>query len=146
LPSIERNETADGLGADELAEFMDEVAGTRPINAAVWLKNYLSKVKVIYAFQLLEGTDVENGWARLHAVYSYVWNRAKGILQADGEGFSNEDGFTVVWQFSETVNGPWNMAVLTSDDIWTSFEMDLGNKDQRAAFLRGEVPSGAKLV
>jgi len=143
---IERNETADGLGADELAEFMEEVAETRPTSAAVWLKNYLSKVKVIYAFQLLPGTDVEDGWGKLHAIYDYVWTCAKGILQADGEGFTNEDGFTVVWQFSETVSGPWNLAVLTNDNIWTSFEMDLSNRDQRAAFLHGEVPSGAKLV
>jgi len=65
---IERNETAEGLGADELAEFVEEVAEAAPTGAAVWLKNYLSKVKVIYAFQLLQGTDVEGGWERLHAV------------------------------------------------------------------------------
>jgi hypothetical protein len=71
--------------------------------------------------------------------------RTGGIFQADGEGFSNEDGYHAVWQFSDRVSGPWWMGVL-QDDRWVHFEMELGDASQRAAFLRGEVPAGAKLA
>src|SRR5215469_2270783 len=131
---IERNETRQGLGADELSEFIEEVGDYKPVNAAHWLKTYFSKVKVIYAFQLLPGTDMEDGWARLHAVYTYIWNHAKGILQADGEGFSNEDGYTILWQFGANVNGSWNVAVLTGNETWTCFEMKLEDPIQRDFF------------
>jgi len=51
------NET--GLGADEVQEFMEEISPCKPESSVVWLKDYLPKVKVIYAFQLLSGTDLE---------------------------------------------------------------------------------------
>jgi hypothetical protein len=57
------------------------------------LQQYLPSVKVIYAFQFLNGTDVEDGWTPLHRVYNAVWERAGGILQSEGEGFSNEQTF-----------------------------------------------------
>jgi len=55
------------------------------------------------------------------------------------EGFTNEDGYQIVWQFSDSVSGPWNMGVL-QDGIWHHFEMDLGDPDHRVAFLKGRVP------
>jgi hypothetical protein len=84
---VERNPVAEGeLGAEELKEFLDEVPFYRPSSAAIWLTNYLLTVKVIYAFQLLSGTDVGDGWTPLHGVYNTVWKFAGPILQADGEG------------------------------------------------------------
>ena len=102
-------------------------------------------MKVIYAFQLLKGTDVSGGWSQLHRLYSAVWNHAGGILQADGEGFSDEGGFTILWQFSDGVSGEWNMGVLKDGD-WVHFQMDLGNEHHRKAFFSGQVPDGAKLL
>ena len=37
------------------------------------------------------------------------------------------------------------MAVFQSGK-WIAFEMDLGNQDQREAFLEGKVPTGARLI
>ena len=143
---IEKNLVIKGqLGADELKEFIDEVAHLKPESAATWLRQFLPAVKVIYAFQLLSGTDVDDGWTPLHRVYSAVWNRAGGILQSDGEGFSDENGFTIVWQFGEWVTGLWNMGIM-QDGRWLHFEMDLGNEQHREAFRRGELPEGARLV
>jgi hypothetical protein len=79
-------------------------------------------------------------------VHAYIWNRAKGLLQSDGEGFTNEDGSTILWQFGPNVSGTWNVAVLAGNEIWKSFEMDLGNPFQREAFQRGDIPSGIALV
>lgn len=141
---IEKNPVVEGqLGADELQEFMEEVADCKPESAARWLQQYLPSVKVIYAFQLLNGTDVEDGWTPLHSLYNTVWEHAGGILQSDGEGFSNDEGYTILWQFSDRVTGSWNMGVL-KDGRWLHFEMDLGNEQHRNAFLCGQVPDGAK--
>lgn len=142
---IEKNPTIDGLGADELQEFIEEVAHCEPESAASWLRDFFPSVKVIYAFQLLDGTDVDDGWTMLHSLYTAVWKDAGGILQADGEGFTDEQGFTIVWQFEETVSGMWNMGSLQAGE-WVHFEMDLGDEGQRAAFRRGEVPQGLKLL
>jgi hypothetical protein len=143
---LERNLVREGeLGADEVTEFIEEVAHYKPESAAQWLQQYLPKTGVIYAMQLLSGTDLGNGWAVVHAVQRTLWNHAGGILQADGEGFSNIDGYHILWQFSEKAAGTWNMAVL-ENGTWRAFQMDLGDKDQREAFLAGKVPLGAKLL
>lgn len=144
---IEKNLVVEGeLGSEELQEFLQEVPLHRPESAAAWLQEYLPTVKVIYAFQLLSGTDVDDGWTLLHRVYGKVWNLAGGILQADGEGFSDEDGFTVLWQFADRAKGAWNVGVLGDGGRWVHFEIDLGNQQHREAFWRGQVPIGAKLL
>jgi hypothetical protein len=144
---IEKNPVVEGkLGFDELQEFVDEVSYYKPDSAVAWLHDYLLGVKVIYAFQLLSGTDVDDGFTRMHQVYEAIWKRAGGILQADQEGFSNESGNTILWQFNDNVTGQWNAGVLAPNGKWINFEMDLGNQEHREAFRRGEVPTGAKLV
>jgi len=144
---IEKNPVIAGeLGADELEEFIEEVGEYKPASAVDWLSSYLRSVKVIYAFQFLGGTETENGFELLQKLYAAIWNSAGGILQADGEGFSNESGNTILWQFSDHVTGDWNVAVLDPDKQWIDFEMDLGNQKHREAFWRGEVPAGAKLI
>ncbi len=99
---IERNPVGEGeLGADELNEFLEEIPSFRPQSAVTWLQHYLPRVKVIYAFPLLSGTDILDGWSRMHQVYSTIWGIAGGILQADGEGFSNEQGLyhpVAIWR------------------------------------------------
>jgi len=144
---IEKNDVIAGaLGAEEVAEFIEEISDAQPRSAARWLTQYLARVKTIYAFQLVGGTDVDDGWSAVHALQGRIWGRRGGILQADGEGFSNEDGYSILWQFADHVEGPWNMAVLDATGKWTAFEMNLGNREQRAAFLEGQVPDGVKLL
>ena len=147
IAAIEKNLVTEGsLGAEELSEFLEEVSSLRPQSAAVWLQGYLRSVKVIYAFQLLSGTEANDGWARLHKVYGAAWRFAGGILQADGEGFTDEDGFTVVWQFSDSAAGAWNVGVLGDEGRWVHFEIDLGDQRHRRSFWSGQVPTGAKLL
>ena len=137
---IERNPVYDGsLGQDEIADFLEDLRDCKPDSGVEWLKEYLAEVKTIYAFQHLQGADSEEGSAALHGLRSALWDRGESIIQADLEGFTNEEGFHIVWQFSDTVSGAWNVAIL-QDGTWNHFKMDLGDPDQRAAFLRGEVP------
>lgn len=143
---IERNLVAEGsLGAEELAEFADVVAECKPANAARWLLDYFPRVRCIYAFQVLSGTDYKNGWDILDAVKSHIWSTAPSIVQADNEGFSNEEGYHILWQFNDSVDGTSWMAVM-KEGQWISFEMDLGDHKQRKSFFKGQIPKGAKLV
>jgi hypothetical protein len=141
ITSLERNVVQDGSpGSEELAEFAEEVVDCKPPSAAKWLLEYFSRVKCIYAFQVLSGTDEKPGWEILDAIRDCIWSAAPAILQADEEGFSNEDGYHILWQFNDSVDGPWSMAVLR-DGQWKEFEMNLGDRKQRESFLQGEVPS-----
>ena len=143
---IERNCVTDGsLGQDEIEELIEEIADCKPESGVAWLHDYLREVKTIYAFQHLAGDETEEGSAALHALRSALWERGESIIQADLEGFTNEEGFQIVWQFSDSVSGPWNMGVL-KEGAWHHFEMDLGDPDQRAAFLSGEVPPDVSSV
>lgn len=141
---VERNPVFDGsLAEEEIEEFLEDIEDGKPSTAANWLKEYFEKIKCIYAFQVLSGADHKNGWEILGAVKEAVWNYAPSILQADSEGFSNEDGYHILWQFSDSVDGSWWMAVLDGN-VWRNFEMELGNKDHRAAFFEGRVPNGVR--
>jgi hypothetical protein len=137
---IERNPVFDGsLGQDEIAEFIEEIQDCKPKSGVQWLEDYLASVKTVYAFQHLQGSETEDGGNALHALRTALWERGDAIIQADGEGFTNEDGYHILWQFSDSVSGPWNMGVL-QDGVWRHFSMDLGDPDHRSAFLNGEVP------
>ena len=137
---IERNPVSDGSnGQDEIADFIEDLQDCKPNSGVQWLEDYLASVKTVYAFQHLQGSEVAEGGNALHALRSVLWERGDAIIQADGEGFTNEDGYHIVWQFSDSVSGPWNMGIL-QDGVWHHFKMDLGDPDHRAAFRRGEVP------
>jgi hypothetical protein len=143
---IERNPVFDdSLGQDEIAEFIEEMRDCKPKSGVEWLRDFLKYVKTIYAFQHLQGADTEEGSNALHALRAKIWQRGDSIIQADGEGFTNEEGYHIVWQFSDSVSGPWNMGVL-QDGVWRHFSMDLGDPDHRAAFLKGSVPDDLSSV
>ena len=143
---LERLPVSDGsLGQDEVAEFIEDTRDCKPESGVEWLHAFLDEVKTVYAFQHLVGSETEEGLAALHALRTFLWQRGESIIQADMEGFTNEDGYHIVWQFSDSVSGAWNMAVL-QDGTWHQFQMDLGDPDQREAFFRGEVPPDAASV
>jgi hypothetical protein len=146
IAHIERNAaSSNDLVSEEIEEFLEETADCKPASAAAWLAEYLPTIKTIYAFQLLSGTDVKNGWDILGKVKESIFTQVGGIIQADGEGFSDEEGYHILWQFSNSVKGTWWMSVL-KDGEWIRFQMDLGNKKHLAAFFSGEVPEGVEMA
>ena len=143
---VERNPVFDGsVGQDEIADFLEDLQECKPESGVQWLTEFLGEVKTIYAFQHLQGAEMEEGGNVLHALRSVLWERGDAIIQSDNEGFTNEEGFHIVWQFSDSVSGPWNMGVL-QDGTWHHFKMDLGDPDHRAAFLAGEVPEDLTVI
>lgn len=137
---LERNPVDDGsTGQDEIADLLEDMQDCKPESSLQWLDGFLSEVKTVYTFQHLQGAETVDGGNALHALRSHLWERGDAILQADAEGFTNEEGYHILWQFSDDVSGPWNMGVY-KDDLWHHFKMDLGDPGHRAAFLAGEVP------
>lgn len=138
---IERLPVTEGsLGEDDIADFLEDTRECQPASGVEWLAEFLGEVRTVYAFQHLQGAETVEGGNALHALRSALWERGDAIIQADGEGFTNEEGFHIVWQFSDSVSGPWNMGVL-QDGTWHHFTMDLGDPDHRDAFLSGDVPA-----
>jgi len=138
---LERNPVEDGsAGQDEIADLLEDARDARPESARQWLEEFLDEVRTVYSFQHLQGAEFVEGLAALHALRHKLFERGESILQADNEGFTNEEGYHILWQFADTVSGSWNMAVL-QEDTWRNFSMDLGDPDHREAFWNGEVPS-----
>lgn len=144
LGVVERNAVEEGsVGEDEIEGFQEEIADCLPETGAEWLRTYLPKVRTIYAIQIFDEVEAGDGWAAIGELKAAIRNAAGGIFQADLEGFSNEDGYHILWQFSDEVEGEWWAAVLRSGR-WERFKMDLGNEAHRAAFKLGEIPEGAE--
>lgn len=144
---IEKNEVIDReLGQAEIEEFKEEIIDYKPESAVKWLLDYLDKVKIIYSFQILNSVDNDESWSIVGELKTQIWNETEGIIQADNEGFTNEQGYHILWQFTDNVSGPWYMAVKDSSDNFVNFKMDLGDKKQRQDFFDGRVPKGAELV
>ncbi len=145
LAQLERNPVIEGeLGQEELDEFKEYIQDYKPASAVKWLTNYFGKVKVIYAFQMLNAAFEDGNFEVVSNIKTKIWNKTIGILQADNEGFSNEDGYHILWQFSDTVTGDWSCAVRNWLGKWDKFVMDLGDPIQRQEFQEGKVPKKAK--
>ncbi len=141
---VERDPVAPGeLGQHELDELTMEIENALPARAAEWLRHYFSHVKVVYEMQPLSGTQVKDGMSAVLRAQAYFWKKFGGILQADNEGFSNREGYHVLWQFHGPQQGELEAAVMNENGQWSAFVMDMGDPEQVAAFQRGEVPVGA---
>lgn len=144
LAIIERNPVIEGeLGHEEMGEFRVEIESCRPESAAAWLQKFFDGVKVVYAVQMLDAAMSNDNYPIVNAIRTRIWNRTGGIFQADYEGFSNEDGYHILWQFSDAVKGDWSCAVLNDDRKWEPFRMNLGDPHQRAEFQAGKIPKKA---
>lgn len=145
LATIERDAVkASGMGKEELDEFRETILDFQPASAAKWLNGFFDQVAVIYAIQVTAAGMEEDNYPIVIATQECIWDEVKGILHADEEGFSNEEGYHILWQFSDDIDGPWNCAVLNADGQWENFCMELGDKAQEKAFKAGAVPAGAK--
>ncbi|MFZ4122228.1 MAG: hypothetical protein ACOYKM_11260 [Caulobacterales bacterium] len=133
---------------EELADFRAELKDALPKNAARWAREQLEQVKSIYAVQILatDSDDDESEDSLPSVLLALLQGYLGGMIQGDGEGFSNDDGALVVWQFSDDAQGEWLAAVMDGQGSWTPFMMDIGEPAHRAAFQEGRVPVGATLV
>jgi hypothetical protein len=61
---IERLPVFDGsAGQDVIADFIEDTEDCLPVSGVNWLHDYFNEVKVVYAFQHLQGADFDEGSA-----------------------------------------------------------------------------------
>jgi hypothetical protein len=133
--------------AREIDWLLDDLADRQPRSAANWAAAYLHSTRALYgcSFRSFGFSPAYAGMpcSVLWAIQSLLGN---GILHVEGQGFSNEDGYQITWEFSDRVTGSRQMAVLGSSDCWHAFEMDIGDARSREAFKAGLRPFGAELL
>jgi len=140
-------------GFDEAIEetvrgLLDNPQPIKPESAVRWLCLYLKKIRVIYNFKPLAALDSELGWELFDTVWTRVKREIPGIVYCQGEGFTNEEGAQITYEFAASMSGTVKAAVLTSPVdkdqldkcLWSEFELDLADKEQIAAFEKGIVP------
>ena len=143
LAQIEKNFVFPGcLAQEELDEFRLLIRAHQPLSAVEWLDKYFDRVKVMYAIRVLDGALIDDNMEIVDSLKRAVWGKSGGLLQHDMEGFSNEEGFHILWQFPDDITGDKYCAVLEGG-VWVRFRMDLGDPFQRMAFWAGEVPQMA---
>lgn len=151
---ITRDELGKGdIVAEEIKDFREELSEAKPKSAVRWVKERLDQVKVIYALQILiaapddEDDDDETAEANIpNVLLALFQGYLGGVIQGDGEGFSNEDGALIISQFADDDEGEWTAAILNPDGEWTTFLLNLGDPAHRAAFEEGKLPPGATLI
>jgi hypothetical protein len=136
---------ADSLAKEELEDFAEELKDALPKSGAAWMRGYLKQVQTIYAVQLMAQAFEPAGEGVPGLMIEALRAIAGGVIQADGEGFSNEDGAQIVWQHDDDIDGEWTAAVLGPDKSWLSFTMDRADPVHRAAFQAGQVPAGVEV-
>lgn len=145
---IERSiRNRDELVEEETAEFIAELDEGQPRSGAQWVQTYLKDVNAIYAFQFLDvSIKRRKNSIAPHEAFWALKSLVGGIIQADGEGFSNEDGFYVVLETGPGRRGPSNVALLDSEGAWRPFQIKLERAKQVSEFLAGRVPAGAVAI
>jgi hypothetical protein len=131
-------------GAQEIEFFRAGLEDAEPTVNAEWVARYLPRVKTVYTFCCSLGfSDTPTFGLVQDLIESFREDGPGGILYAELEGWSNENGQHITWEFSGRVTGKWWMAI-RRDAGWTYFQMELGNRKHRDAFKAGKVPTGVK--
>lgn len=139
---LERKLVSPGSPAETtLAELKSLVDRSYPVSARQWIKQYLSRVKTIYSFELLTDNISQNSWPVLGRVQNLLKDAVSGIIQADNEGFYNENGDYILWQMYEGAAGTIPAAVLNEYGEWTRFSLRLKNELAVENFKQGIVPA-----
>jgi hypothetical protein len=139
--TLERNTPSDEIFTVEIDEIIEILKAQFPTSGANWVKAYLAEVKSIFAARYLSAGFEDGDHPSPADILWAIAAEIGGILQADGEGFTNEDGYTVVWQFDDNAKGPWGVAILGPDSAWQTATVDLENREHRTAFLAGNLPT-----
>lgn len=119
----------------------------RPRASAQWAATYLGAARVLYGCQYLSfGLSPKYAQIPSRVMWALQTISGGGIVHAEGQGFSNEDGYQITWEFSDRVSGTRQVAVLGASGRWETFELDMSDERHRIAFRVGERPVGADIL
>ena len=141
LSTLERDIIEPGsVGEATLKELMRKIQDKYPVNARQWLKNYFATVKVIYTFNIFPDRMTKKTWPILGGVQNFIKQSLNGIIQADNEGFYNEDGDYILWQMYDGAVGSIQAANLNEKGEWIPFSLRLDDKKSVDIFKQGVIP------
>jgi hypothetical protein len=132
--------------AGDLDFFMGWLAVAKPTVNAQWVAQYLTRVQTFYLFRCSLNA-LDSSLDLVNAIIDSLRHDDEnvgghsGLMYAEGEGWSNENGRHITWEFTDGATGLWWMAI-RADDGWDGFQMELGDEGHRRAFKAGEVPAG----
>jgi hypothetical protein len=141
---VERNEATVGTrAAAVIAAFLDGLELGGPPSAVRWLRDYLGRVRAIYAIRLFPEAILEHPDAirAIQTIRETLREVVGGITEYDDFGFTNESD-RLIWLIPKVEpKGQLDVALLDdSTGEWLPYPLDLSDRDRLAAFLRGEAP------
>lgn len=143
---IEMWPTRKKADAFKLAKITNSISHKKPLTSGKWIKKYLKKTELIYEFIPLLNLDSLEGWELFSLLYQEAWVNLRGIFQIKDEGFTNESGDIILWDFPITSTGQRIVAVKSFTGRWKTFAMNLESTKERQDFFKGKVPKNAKLL
>lgn len=124
---------------EDLCSKLDDVA---PRANARWLQAFLREVRTIYHFTPHHAERSEEAMQALRAVMWSLQQEARpAIAYADGEGYYDQDGSLVTWEFDSDDRHGTRVVAILSDSGWRTFSIDLATTEQREAFKAGRLPA-----
>ncbi len=146
---IERYSAKDGTLEDKVQDtvrqLLDHKNPVKPTSAVKWLCQYMSQVKVLYEFRPLKANQTDQGWKLFYEVWTNLRQTLQGIVHLDEEGFTNEDGAQITWEYPGEETGDLKVAVLNeTGEGWIEYTIDLANREQVELFMAGKVPDKTK--
>jgi hypothetical protein len=140
--AVEVHRHAVQYGEADIEDMLGNPKKARPACNVCWLRSYLPQVRTGYYLRLHGGHEY---WSKpVYELRDYLEEVHPLILWAEFEGWSNEEGEHITWEFTPRVSGPWWMGLLI-DGRWHRFRMELGNKVHRDCFTSGIVPPGLEV-
>ena len=130
----------ESVGEAILKELSRKIQDKYPLNARQWLKNYFATVKVIYTFNIFPDRMTKKTWPILGGVQNFIKQSLNGIIQADNEGFYNEDGDYILWQMYDGATGSIPAANLNERGEWIPFSLRVDDEKAVELFKKGIVP------
>jgi hypothetical protein len=141
----ERDERLKDTIQDTVRLLLDDKNQVKPASAVKWLCQFMSRVKVLYEFRPMQAIKTDAGWEIFNEVWTNLRESMQGIVHLDDEGFTNEDGAQITWEYSGEETGDLKVAVLNErGEEWIEYTIDLANQEHKALFMAGKAPDKAK--
>jgi hypothetical protein len=138
---LDRDLVAPGSSGEEtIAKLKESINRSYPVSAREWLRKYFSTIKAIYSFQLNNNSMTAKGWPTLGRIQNLLKDLLGGIIQADNEGFYNEEGDYILWQMYAGATGTIPAATLDENGEWISYQLKLNDEKAIDLFKQGLAP------
>lgn len=141
LSTLERDTIEPGNGGEStIKELRNLIHDSYPVNTREWLNKYFDSVRTIYTFNLIPDWMTKDEWPVLGGFQNFLKDSLGGIIQAEHEGYYNEDGDYILWQMYEGASGIIRAASLNEKGEWVSYSLKINSEKAVNLFKHGISP------